>query len=156
MKPIYAATFNEVMVGLVTEQVIEQLSREELGRGMDLVVVKLAESMEKGRYSIEEFLQGRGVHSKILGILGINSTAQAVACQARVKFRMEILYHDAHPAPEVERACAARLVPFAEVLRQADFICIALPLSHETEQQMGRQPFSAGQAQAIFLAWQSV
>ncbi|MCB1796819.1 MAG: bifunctional glyoxylate/hydroxypyruvate reductase B, partial [Candidatus Competibacteraceae bacterium] len=91
------------------------------------------------------------VHSKTLGFLGMGRIGQAVARRARLGFNMTILYHNLQPVPEVETAFGARFLPLDEVLRAADFICVVLPLSPETEKLVGAREFALMRPQAIFI-----
>ena len=164
MNPISVATFSDVIANLVTKDVIEQ-SAERLADGyeldgcMDLVVIKLAEYIETkkyniAKYNIEEFLRRKSRQSKVLGLIGMHPIAQALAVQASAEFGIEVIYHDSHPAPEVEKSCAARFLSIDHVLRRADFIVIVLPLTGAVEKLLGENQFKALQAHEIFLAWQ--
>ncbi len=116
-------------------------------------VVELAEFVKAGRWrhSLDESLYGVDVHSKTLGFLGMGRIGQAVARRARLGFNMTILYHNLQPVPEVETAFGARFLPLDEVLRTADFICVVLPLSPETEKLVGAREFALMQPHAIFI-----
>ena len=116
-------------------------------------VVELAEFVKAGRWrhSIDESLYGVDVHAKTLGFLGMGRIGQAVARRARLGFNMTILYHNLQPVPEVETAFGARFLPLDEVLRAADFICVVLPLSPETEKLVGAREFALMRPQAIFI-----
>ena len=116
-------------------------------------VVELAEFIKAGRWrhSLDESLYGVDVHSKTLGFLGMGRIGQAVARRARLGFNMTILYHNLQPVPEVETAFGARFLPLDEVLRAADFICVVLPLSPETEKLVGAREFALMRPQAIFI-----
>lgn len=116
-------------------------------------VVELAEFIKAGRWrhSLDESLYGVDVHSKTLGFLGMGRIGQAVARRARLGFNMTILYHNLQPVPEVETAFGARFLPLDEVLRTADFICVVLPLSPETEKLVGAREFALMQPHAIFI-----
>ncbi|MBE2295920.1 MAG: bifunctional glyoxylate/hydroxypyruvate reductase B, partial [Phycisphaerales bacterium] len=98
-------------------------------------IVELAELVKTGhwRQSIGASHYGVDVHSKTIGLLGMGRIAQAVARRARLGFNMTVLYHDRQPMPEVEAALGARFLPMDELLQTADFICVVLPLSPETE-----------------------
>ena len=116
-------------------------------------VVELAEFVKAGhwRHSIDDSLYGVDVHSKTLGFLGMGRIGQAVVRRARLGFNMTILYHNLQPVPEVETAFGARFLPLDEVLRTADFICVVLPLSPETERLVGAREFALMQPHAIFI-----
>lgn len=116
-------------------------------------IVELAELVKAGRWqrSIGESLFGVDVHSKTIGFLGMGRIAQAVARRARLGFNMTVLYHDRQPMPEVETTLGARFLPMDELLRTADFVCVVLPLSPETEKLIGAREFALMQPHAIFI-----
>ncbi len=116
-------------------------------------VVELAEWLKAGhwRHSIGESLYGVDVHSKTIGFLGMGRIGQAVARRARLGFNMNILYHNLLPVPEVEAAYDARFLPLDEVLRTADFVCVVLPLTSETERLIGAREFALMRPQTLFI-----
>ena len=164
MNPISVATFSNVIADLAAKDMIGQPD-EHLAHGgkqygyMDLVVIKFAECIKTRtynieKYNLEEFLRRKSRQSKVLGLLGMHPTIQALANQAHSEFGMAVIYHDLHPAPEVEKTCDACLLPVDHVLQQADFIVIALPLTAMAEKLLGEDQFAALHSQEVFLAWQ--
>ena len=117
-------------------------------------VIRLAELLAKEKCSVREFLSERKILTKTLGVLGMDLIGHVVACQAGMDFGMKILYHHVHPVPEVEVACNACLLSLDEVLRQADIVCVALPLPRAAETLMREQKLISSNLQTIFLAWQ--
>lgn len=97
-------------------------------------VVELAEFVKAGRWqaSIGPALFGTDVHHKTIGFLGMGRIGAAVARRARLGFAMNVIYHDLHPAPAVERDYEAVRQPFETVLAEADFVCVLLPLLETT------------------------
>ena len=74
---------------------------------------------------------GADVHGRVLGILGMGRIGQAVARRAR-GFDMEVVYHNrSRLPPAVEQACHARYVDKAQLLRDADFLVLLVPLTPE-------------------------
>jgi glyoxylate reductase len=77
-------------------------------------------------------LCGSDVHGKTLGILGFGRIGREIARRAQ-GFQMRILYSDAFRAKEeVERELRAEYVTREELLEQADFITIHVPLLPDT------------------------
>jgi len=75
-----------------------------------------------------DLLLGAEVHHSTLGILGMGRIGQAIARRAAHGFAMQVLYHNRSPLDAAtERACAARYVSKAELLRQADHLLLVLP-----------------------------
>jgi glyoxylate reductase len=78
-------------------------------------------------------LLGVDVHGATLGIVGFGRIGQAVARRAQ-GFGMRVIYHSRHRvAPEVEAALGAAWLPFGELLAEADFVSVHVPLSAETQ-----------------------
>ena len=72
---------------------------------------------------------GSDVRGRSLGILGMGRIGQAIARRA-LGFGMPVLYHNRSRLPEtIERACHARYVDKAELLRDSDFLVLVLPLT---------------------------
>ncbi|TCP76516.1 phosphogluconate 2-dehydrogenase [Pseudomonas putida] len=80
---------------------------------------------------------GSDVHGKTLGIVGMGRIGEALARRAAAGFGMRVLYHSQRPKPQVEARHAARQCSLDELLQQADFVCLTVPLSASTEGLIG-------------------
>lgn len=116
-------------------------------------VVELAEFVKAGQWthSIGEAHYGRNVHSKTIGVLGMGRIGRAVARRANLGFGMQVLYTNAVAVPEVDSAFAARMVPLDTLLAEADFVCVVLPLTPQTERMIGAREFALMRPGAIFI-----
>jgi glyoxylate reductase len=77
-------------------------------------------------------LCGSDVWGKTLGIVGFGRVGRAVARRAQ-GFKMRVLYHDAIRAPEqVERELNVQYLEFNQVLAEADYLSLHVPLLPET------------------------
>lgn len=82
-------------------------------------------------------LCGADIWGKTLGILGMGRIGQAVARRAQ-GFGMRVIYNNTHRAPaEVESRLHAEFLTRDEVLAQADFLTLHVPLRPETRGLMG-------------------
>ena len=81
-------------------------------------------------------LMGADVHGATLGIIGLGRIGQAIARRAQ-GFGMRVLYHNRKRDPEAERSVGAEYRPKAELLREADFVVLSIPLSAETRHLIG-------------------
>jgi len=80
---------------------------------------------------------GWDLHHRVLGIVGFGRIGQAVARRAK-GFAMPVLYADASPAPAaVEAELGARRVPLEELLAEADFVSVHVPLTAATRHLIG-------------------
>lgn len=116
-------------------------------------VVELAEYVKAGNWkgSIGESHYGVNVHGKTLGLIGMGRIGSAVARRARHGFGMKILYNNTRPNPEAERELDATFVGKDELLAQADFVCLMLPLTPQTEKMFGAREFGLMKRSAIFI-----
>jgi gluconate 2-dehydrogenase len=95
--------------------------------------------LRAGRWQATQFKQWLGVdvHGRTLGILGMGRIGQAIARRA-AGFDMEVIYHNRSPLPaSVERECHARYVDQGQLLRDADFLVLALPLTAASRHAIG-------------------
>jgi lactate dehydrogenase-like 2-hydroxyacid dehydrogenase len=81
-------------------------------------------------------LLGTDVHGATLGIIGLGRIGQAIARRAQ-GFGMQVLYHNRKRDPEAERSVAAEYRLTAELLREADFVVLSIPLSPESRHLIG-------------------
>jgi len=100
---------------------------------------EMIEMVRQGRWqkNIGSEYFGSDVHGKKLGIVGMGRIGQAVAKRARAGFGMEIIYHSRSVKEEAERAFDARRLPLNGLLAEADFVCVVLPLTPETNKLIG-------------------
>jgi gluconate 2-dehydrogenase len=95
--------------------------------------------LRAGHWHATEFKAwlGSDVRGRTLGILGMGRIGQAIARRA-VGFGMPVIYHNRSPLPDAdERACHARHVDKQQLLRESDFLVLALPLTAQTRHAIG-------------------
>lgn len=116
-------------------------------------VVELAELVKSDNWkaSIGPALFGSDVHGKTLGMVGFGRIGQAVAKRGALGFGMKVLYSNASPKPEVESKLGAERRELNELLAEADFVCVTVPLTAETERLIGAQEFALMKTSAIFI-----
>lgn len=116
-------------------------------------VVELAEwvKAEKWLTSIEPPLFGSDVHGKTLGMVGFGRIGQAVARRGALGFGMKILYAKASPKPALEKELGAQRCELNTLLSDADFVCVTVPLTAETEGLIGAQEFAKMKPSGIFI-----
>lgn len=116
-------------------------------------VVELANLVREGGWqqSIGPRHFGTDVHGKTLGIIGMGRIGEALAQRGHFGFGMPVLYHSHSPKPAVEQRFNARYCSLETLLRQADFICLTLPLTAETQGLIGTQAFAQMRPESIFI-----
>ncbi|CAM0998373.1 D-glycerate dehydrogenase [Rhodanobacter sp. Root179] len=95
--------------------------------------------LRAGHWQATEFKAwlGSDVRGRTLGILGMGRIGQAIARRA-LGFGMPVIYHNRTPLPEAdERGCNARHVDKQQLLRESDFLVLALPLTTQTRHAVG-------------------
>ncbi|MGB6838331.1 MAG: D-glycerate dehydrogenase [Dehalococcoidia bacterium] len=96
------------------------------------------------------FLLGQDIHGATLGIVGLGAIGLALARRARA-FGMRMLYHDSVRRPEAESDLNLAFAPLDELLREADFVSVHVPLSDETHHLFGRRAFGLMKRTAAFI-----
>lgn len=94
---------------------------------------------------------GSDVHGKTLGILGLGNIGAAIARRGRFGFNMEVLYHGNSRKPALEQELGARYCGFDELLGEADFVVLVVPLSAQTRQLIGRRELALMKPSAILV-----
>ncbi|SFH24368.1 D-3-phosphoglycerate dehydrogenase [Desulfotomaculum arcticum] len=75
---------------------------------------------------------GSNLARKVLGIVGLGNIAREVIKRAKA-FEMEIKYYDVFRSEEKERELGVSYVDFDQLLSEADFITIHVPLNEQTK-----------------------
>lgn len=97
-----------------------------------------------------DFMLGREVTGKTLGVVGMGRIGQAVAARAR-GFRMRILYHSRTRKTEAEAALQAEYRDLPSLLAESDIVSVHVSLSDETHHLFGAEEFRAMKPTAVFV-----
>lgn len=115
--------------------------------------VELADLVKRGDWNggigPEHF--GSDVHGKKLGMIGFGRIGAAVARRGALGFGMPVLYANASSKPALEAELGAERREMAALLAEADFICVTVPLTAETEHLIGEREFALMKPSAIFV-----
>ncbi len=116
-------------------------------------VVELANLVRDGQWTrnIGPAHFGSDVHGKTLGIIGMGRIGEALAQRGHFGFGMPVLYHSHSPKPVVEQRFDAQYRSLDALLQQADFVCLTLPLTAETEGLIGAREFALMRPETIFI-----
>ncbi|WP_288101459.1 D-glycerate dehydrogenase [Pseudomonas sp.] len=116
-------------------------------------VVELANLVRDGQWTrnIGPAHFGSDVHGKTLGIIGMGRIGEALAQRGHFGFGMPVIYHSHSPKPAVEQRFNAQYRSLDELLQQADFVCLTLPLTAETEGLIGARQFALMRPGTIFI-----
>ena len=116
-------------------------------------VVELAIKVRNGQWqkNIGPEWFGTDVHGKTLGIIGMGRIGEALAQRGHFGFGMPVIYHSNSPKPAVEARFNAQYRSLNDLLQEADFICLTLPLTAQTEGLIGAQAFALMRPESIFI-----
>lgn len=116
-------------------------------------VVELANMVRAGEWTrnVGPAQFGTDVHGKTLGIIGMGRIGEALAQRGYFGFGMPIIYHSHSPKPAVEQRFDAQYRSLAQLLQEADFVCLTLPLTAETEGLIGAEEFALMGPETIFI-----
>jgi D-3-phosphoglycerate dehydrogenase len=91
--------------------------------------------LKSGKWRREE-LVGTEIRNKILGIIGLGNVGSEVAKRAQA-FEMRIIAHDPFVSQDYARNLKVELVPLDQLLTEADFITLHVPLTAATKKLIG-------------------
>jgi phosphogluconate 2-dehydrogenase len=116
-------------------------------------VVELATMVRNGKWTqnIGPAHFGTDVHGKTLGIVGMGRIGEAVAQRGHFGFGMPVLYHSHSAKPAVEARFNAQYRSLDALLQEADFVCLTVPLTAETEGLIGAEQFARMRPETIFI-----
>lgn len=116
-------------------------------------VVELANMVRNGewQHNIGPSHFGTDVHGKTLGIIGMGRIGEALAQRGHFGFGMPVLYHSHSPKPAVEARFNAQYRSLEALLQEADFVCLTVPLTAETEGLIGAEQFALMRPETLFI-----
>ncbi|MDQ7915253.1 D-glycerate dehydrogenase [Pseudomonas sp. 102515] len=103
------------------------------------------------RRGIGEEHFGTDIHGRTLGIVGAGRIGAAIAKRGHFGFDMPILYTANSAKPELEEQMGAQRRELDELLKEADFVCLVVPLSAATEGLIGARELELMKSSAILI-----
>ena len=106
------------------------------------LIISIARHIPQANYSLKSgkwgtFL-GHAVGGSVLGIFGLGKIGQALA-QRAAGFKMRIMYSDQERIATAEKSLGCVYAQKEEIIKQADFISLHMPLSAETQNFIGKE-----------------
>jgi D-3-phosphoglycerate dehydrogenase len=98
------------------------------------------DSLRSGAWKRQNFV-GVEVRNKTLGIVGLGNVGSEVARRVQ-GFQMRVLGYDPYVSPEHARNLRVELVPLEQIIREADFITLHLPLTPQSKNMIGAKELS--------------
>ncbi len=107
--------------------------------------------LRAGHWQATEFKAwlGLDVRGRTLGILGMGRIGQAIAQRAS-GFGMSLIYHNRSRLPAAQEG-GARYVDKQQLLREADFLVLALPLTTHSRHAIGGPELALMKPQAVLV-----
>ena len=101
--------------------------------------------------SVGPALFGCDVHGKTLGIVGMGNIGAAIARRGRLGFGMPILYSGNSRKTALEQELGAQFRSLDELLAEADFVCLVVPLSEKTKHLISSRELGLMKSSAILI-----
>lgn len=94
---------------------------------------------------------GSDVHGKTLGIVGLGNIGAAIARRGRFGFNMPVLYSGNSRKPQLEQELGAQYRSLDQLLAEADFVVIVVPLSEATRKLIGTRELQLMKPSAFLI-----
>ncbi|MBF8223984.1 2-hydroxyacid dehydrogenase [Halomonas sp. 328] len=116
-------------------------------------VVELADWVRRGDWqaSVGEAQFGSDVHGKTLGLVGCGRIGAALARRGALGFGMRVRYSNASPKPALEAELGAERRELDELLAEADFVCVTVPLTEATHHLIGARELALMKPSAFVI-----
>ncbi len=95
-------------------------------------------------------LAGQDIHHATLGLVGLGRIGSAVARRAK-GFEIRVIYYDPIRRKDLEESLGIEYHEMNEVLREADFVSVHVPLMPETHHLIGAKQFRMMKRTAVFV-----
>ena len=82
---------------------------------------------------------GSDVHGKTLGIVGLGNIGAAIARRGRFGFNMPVIYSGNSRKTALEQELGAQYRSLDQLLAEADFVCLVVPLGADTKHLIGER-----------------
>lgn len=126
----------------LTETVADHTIALMLGLAHRLVEADAFARAKKYKGWSPTLLLGTDFYGKTIGIIGTGRIGQAVAERAVKGFHMRCLYSDQKRNPALDKECRATFLPMEQVLENADFISLHVPLLPSTHHLISTAEFA--------------
>ena len=113
-------------------------------------LLRFADAVRSGDWSIGRGLPLRRVAGRTLGIVGFGRMGSALAAKAG-GLGLELLVHDRSAGPQALAAAGAVGVGLDELVRRSDYVSIHLPLTDQTRGLVGRELLAAMKPDAFVV-----
>ena len=114
-------------------------------------IVRADKALRDGRWQVRYQYVGQELWGRTLGLIGMGRIGSRVAEICRLAFGMPILYYDILQHVQAEQELGAKRLPLENVLAEADYVSVHVPLVPATDRLIGRAQFARMKKGAIFI-----
>ena len=114
-------------------------------------ILRADKALRQGRWEVRYEYIGQELLGRTLGLVGMGRIGSRVAEICHFGFNMPVIYYDVLDYPQLEEKLAARKVTLAELLLEADYISVHVPLLPSTSGMLGREQFARMKPGAIVI-----
>jgi D-3-phosphoglycerate dehydrogenase len=114
-------------------------------------IVRADKAVRRGKWQVRYDYIGQELWGRSLGLIGLGRIGARVAEICHLAFNMPIRYYDLVRYPEAEEALDARKLPLENLLGQADYLSVHVPLLPATRGMIGPAQFKQMKKGAIFI-----
>ena len=114
-------------------------------------IVRADKALRDGRWQVRYQYVGQELRGRTLGLAGMGRIGGRVAEICHLAFGMPILYYDILQYVQAEQELGAKRLPLEDVLEEADYVSVHVPLVPATDGLIGRAQFARMKKGAIFI-----
>ena len=96
------------------------------------------------------FMLGQEVNGSVLGIIGLGNIGFQVAKRA-IAFDMKVVYHNRTRNERAEKELGVEYLSLDDLLKQADFVSLNMPLTKESTRMIGRRELELMKPTAVLV-----
>jgi D-3-phosphoglycerate dehydrogenase len=132
---------------------VESVAEQAVGLmlAMSKHIVRADKALREGRWQVRYQYVGQELWGRTLGLVGMGRIGGRVAEICHLAFGMPILYYDILQYAKAEQELGAQRLPLENVLAEADYVSVHVPLLPATRGLMGRAQFARMKEGAIFI-----
>ena len=146
------ASGRDVVVTNVPDYCVEEVAEHTLALLLACArrLARYDRAVRSGSWNGKEGMPLYRVHGKTLGIVGFGQIGRRVAAKAKA-LGLHVLAHSPHLIDVDARAAGCRAVSLRDLLREADFVSLHLPLTPASARMFDRDRFRAMKPGSIFV-----
>jgi len=114
-------------------------------------ILRADTALRQGRWNVRYEYIGQELFGRTLGLVGMGRIGSRVAEICHLGFQMPVLYYDVVAYPALEEKLHAKRVSLEEVLKQADYITLHVPLLPSTKGLIGNDQLAMMKPGAILI-----